>query len=111
MPKEEKRQGREVSPIRRQQTKWEKEKLVHQDVVRELQRLQKFEDQPLEMWKYVDLELNKYQSKGLEEELPLEMTYFEVDLPSVMSNNEEKIINSDKPTKVEKSTNIEDKST
>jgi len=47
----------------------------------------------------------------LEEELPLEMTYFEVDLPSVMSNNEEKIINSDKPTKVEKSTNIEDKST
>jgi len=60
MPKEEKPQGREVSPIRGQQTKWEKEKLVHQDVVRELQRLQKFEDQPLEIWKYVDLELNKY---------------------------------------------------
>ncbi len=35
------------------------------------------------------------------------MTYFEVSLPSVlMSNNEDKIINSDKPTKVGKSINI-----
>jgi DNA polymerase elongation subunit (family B) len=71
--------------------------LVHQDVVRELQRLQEFEDQPLEIWKSIDLDLNKYQSKGLEEELPLEMTYFEVKLPSVMSNNEEIIIKGDKP--------------
>ncbi len=71
--------------------------MVHQDVVRELQRLQEFEDQPLEIWKSIDLDLNKYQSKGLEEELPLEMTYFEVKLPSVMSNNEEIIIKGDKP--------------
>jgi hypothetical protein len=63
------------------------------------------------MQKYVDLELDKYQSKGLEEELPLEMTYFEVGLPSVMNNNEDKIIKSDKPTKVGKSINIEDKLT
>ncbi len=38
-----------MSPIKGRQTKWEKDKLVHQDVVRELQRLQEFEDQPLEM--------------------------------------------------------------
>jgi hypothetical protein len=50
------------------------------------------------MGKYVDLKLNKYHSKGLEEELPLETTYSEVSLPNVMSNNEDKIINSDKPT-------------
>jgi hypothetical protein len=47
---------------------------------------------------YVDLKLDKYHSKGLKEELPLETTYFEVSLPNVMSNNEDKIINSDKPT-------------
>lgn len=35
------------------------------------------------------------------------MTYFEVSLPSVMSNNEDKIINSDKPIEVGKSINIE----
>ncbi len=56
--------------------------MVHQDVVKELQRLQEFEDQMLKKWKYVDLELDKYQSKGLEEELPLDMTYFKVGLPS-----------------------------
>jgi hypothetical protein len=39
----------------------------------------------------------------LEEELPLETTYSEVGLPNVMSNNEDKIINNDKPTKVGKS--------
>jgi hypothetical protein len=70
--------------------------LVHQDIVRELERLQEFEDQLLEIRKYVDLESTKYQSKGLEEELPLEMTYFEVNLPNVMSNNEEIIIKGDK---------------
>jgi hypothetical protein len=70
--------------------------LAHQDIVRELERLQEFEDQSLEIWKYVDLESTKYQSKGLEEELPLEMTYFEVNLPNVMNNNEEKIIKGDK---------------
>ncbi len=70
--------------------------MAPQDIVRELERLQEFEDQPLEIRKYVDLESTKYQSKGLEEELPLEMTYFEVNLPNVMSNNEEKIIKGDK---------------
>jgi hypothetical protein len=70
--------------------------LAPQDIVRELERLQEFEDQLLEIRKYVDLESTKYQSKGLEEELPLEMTYFEVNLPNVMSNNEEKIIKGDK---------------
>ncbi len=70
--------------------------MVHQDIVRELERLQEFEDQLLEIRKYVDLESTKYQSKGLEEELPLEMTYFEVNLPNVMSNNEEIIIKGDK---------------
>jgi hypothetical protein len=52
------------------------------------------------MHKHVDLESNKGQSKGLEEELPLKTTYFEVSLASVMNNNNEKIINGDKPTKV-----------
>ncbi len=70
--------------------------MAHQDIVRELERLQEFEDQSLEIRKYVDLESTKYQSKGLEEELPLEMTYFEVNLPNVMNNNEEKIIKGDK---------------
>jgi hypothetical protein len=70
--------------------------LAPQDIVRELERLQEFEDQLLEIRKYVDLESTKYQSKGLEEELPLEMTYFEVNLPNVMSNNEEIIIKGDK---------------
>jgi len=45
-----------VSPTRGWRTKWEKEKLVHQDVVRGLQRVQEFEDQLLEMGKYVDVE-------------------------------------------------------
>jgi hypothetical protein len=58
--------------------------LVHWGVIRGLQRLQKFEDQSLEMGKYVDLELDKYHSKGLEEELPLETTYSKVNLPNVM---------------------------
>jgi hypothetical protein len=47
----------------------------------------------------------------LEEEIPLETTYYEINLPSVMNNNEDKIINSDKPTKVGKSINIKDKFT
>jgi hypothetical protein len=63
------------------------------------------------MRKHVDLESDKYQSKGLEEELPLETTYFEVSLPSVMNNNDEKIINGDKPIEVGKSINIEEKLT
>ncbi len=63
------------------------------------------------MWKYVNLQLNKYQSKGLEEELPLETIYFEVSLPSFISNNEDKIINGDKSIEVGKSINIEKKST
>lgn len=79
--------------------------MVHQDIVRELERLQEFQDQPLEIRKYVDLESNKYQSKGWEEELPLEMTYFEVNLPNVMSNNEEKIIRGDEPIYIGKSFN------
>jgi hypothetical protein len=39
------------------------------------------------------------------------MTYFNVSLPSVMNNNEDNIINNDKPIEVGKSINIEDKST
>jgi hypothetical protein len=38
------------------------------------------------MWKYVDLELDKYLSKGLEEKLPLETTNSQVSLPSVNNN-------------------------
>jgi hypothetical protein len=44
-----------VSSIRGWRTKREKEKLVHQDVVRGLQSVQEFEDQLLEMGKYVDI--------------------------------------------------------
>jgi hypothetical protein len=49
MPKKEEPQEREVSPTKGRRTKWEKDKLVHHDVVRELQRLQEFEDQPQKM--------------------------------------------------------------
>jgi hypothetical protein len=63
------------------------------------------------MRKYVNLKSNKYQSKGLEEKLLLETIYSEVGLPNVMSNNENKIINSDKLIKVGKSINMINKST
>jgi hypothetical protein len=55
MPKKKKCRRREVSSIRGWRTKREKEKLVHQDVVRGLQSVQEFEDQLLEMGKYVDI--------------------------------------------------------
>jgi hypothetical protein len=41
----------------------------------------------------------------------METTYSKVGLPSTMNNNEDKIINSDKPTKVGKSINTENKLT
>jgi hypothetical protein len=51
---------REVSPTRGQQTKWEKEKKVHLDVIKELQKIQKFEDRHIEVEALlVDLELAK----------------------------------------------------
>ncbi len=40
---------REVSPTRGRETKWEKEKKVHLDVVDELQKIQKFENRPIEV--------------------------------------------------------------
>jgi hypothetical protein len=36
-----------------------KGEIIRHDVVRELQKLQEFEDQPLEMQKYVNLESDK----------------------------------------------------
>ncbi len=39
----------------------------------------------------------------------METTSFEVGLPTTMNNNEDKIINSDKPTKVGKSINTKNK--
>jgi hypothetical protein len=40
---------REVNPIRGQQTKWEKEKKVHLDVVKELHKIQNFEKKAIEV--------------------------------------------------------------
>ncbi len=42
-----------MSPTRGRQIQWERNRLVHHDVVMELQRVQEFENQSLEMWKYV----------------------------------------------------------
>jgi hypothetical protein len=39
----------EVSPTKGCQIKWEKEKLIHKDVINELQKIQEVEDRPLEM--------------------------------------------------------------
>jgi hypothetical protein len=51
---------REVSPTRGSQTKWEKEKKVHLNVNEELQKIQKFEDRPIEIKTLpVDLESAK----------------------------------------------------
>jgi len=47
----------EVSPTKGCQIKWEKEKLIHKDVVNELQKLQEVEDRPLEMCMDVPLNL------------------------------------------------------
>jgi hypothetical protein len=44
-------------------------------------------------------------------EVPLETTYSKVGLPSVMSKNENKIVNGDKPTEVGKSNKTEEKLT
>jgi hypothetical protein len=42
------------------QTKWEKEKKVHLDVIKELQKIEEFEDRPIEIKVLlVDLELAK----------------------------------------------------
>jgi hypothetical protein len=64
----EKLPKREVSPIKGWWIKWEKEKLIHKDVVNELWRIQEVEDRPLKMCKDVpfDLELAKsiIQPKG-----------------------------------------------
>jgi hypothetical protein len=40
---------RKVNPIKGRQIKWEKEKLIHKDVVNELQRIQEVEAKPLKM--------------------------------------------------------------
>jgi hypothetical protein len=60
MPVEEP-QKKEVSPTKGCRIKWEREELVHKDVVNELYRIQEMEDKPLEMCMDVpfDLELAK----------------------------------------------------
>ncbi len=69
--------AREVNPTRGHQTKWEKEKKVHLDVVEELQKIQKFEDRPI---KVEILPTNLEPAKlftwlgGLNEEMPLGTT-------------------------------------
>jgi hypothetical protein len=51
---------KEISPTRGRQTKWEKKRKVHLDVVEELHKIQKFEDRPIEVkMLLVDLELAK----------------------------------------------------
>jgi hypothetical protein len=75
---------RKVGPTWGQRTKWEKEKKVHLDVVEELQKIQKFEDKPIEVEVLlVDLESTKFftQLGRLNGEVPLEMTK-KVNLPS-----------------------------
>ncbi len=75
---------REVSPTRGSQTKWEKEKKVHLNVNEELQKIQKFEDRPIEIKTLpVDLESAKLFTHPwrLNREVPLGMTK-EVNLPS-----------------------------
>jgi hypothetical protein len=66
------------------QTKWEREKKVHLDVVKELQKIQKFEGIPIKVEVLLaNLELAKLFTHlgGLNGEVPLGMTK-EVNLPS-----------------------------
>ncbi len=53
---------REVSPTRGWRIKWEKEKLIHKDVVNELWRIQEVEDRPLEMCMDVPFDLEPTKS-------------------------------------------------
>ncbi len=58
MPKEE-IQEKKLIPMKGKQTKWEREKDVFQDVIKELQFIQEFEDKLLELLKCTDLEPTK----------------------------------------------------
>lgn len=78
MPTEE-LQEKEVSPRRGHWTIWEKDKLVHHDVVNELWNIQEVEDKPLEMCMDVFLDLGCPKSivppRGLnDEEITINMT-------------------------------------
>jgi hypothetical protein len=48
---------KELSPTKGCRIKWGKEKLIHKDVVNELQRIQEVEDRPLEMCMDVPFDL------------------------------------------------------
>jgi hypothetical protein len=48
---------KEVSPTKGHRIKWEKEKLIHKDVVNELQKIQEVVDRPLEMCMDVPFDL------------------------------------------------------
>ncbi len=67
---------KEVNPTKGGQTKWEKEKKVHLDIVEDLQKIQKFEGRPIEVKAlHIDLEPTKLfiQTKGLNGKMPLGM--------------------------------------
>jgi hypothetical protein len=81
MPKEEIHE-KELSPMKGWRTKWEWEKNVLQDIVKELQSIQKFEDKSLELLKHNKLEPTKLQSYGLSKDAPLKMSLPQDDSPS-----------------------------
>jgi len=70
---------KEVSPTKGHQIKWEKEKLIHKDVINELQRIQEVEDRPLEMCMDVPFDLKPIklitQSIGLNGKGLLQLTH------------------------------------
>jgi hypothetical protein len=63
---------RKVSPTKGRRIKWEKEKLIHKDVVNELWRIQEMEDRPLKMCMGIPFDLEPAKSitqlKGLDGE-------------------------------------------
>ncbi len=71
-------QKKEISLRKGHQTKWEKDKLVHQDVVNELWNIQEMEEKPLEMCMDVLLDLgcakSIIQPRGLNKEAILQST-------------------------------------
>jgi hypothetical protein len=58
MPKE-KIHEKELSPMKSWWSKWEWKKIIFQDVVKELQFIQNFEDKSLEITKHNNLEIAK----------------------------------------------------
>jgi hypothetical protein len=103
---------KEISPTRGWRTKWEKEKKVHLGVVKELQKIQEFENKSIEVeMSPTNLELAKlfFQLGGLNWGMPLGMTK-EVYLPSSykgsieLTNQYAKLARANIPTKVDTST-------